>query len=307
MTRRLLHWAAPRIVLLLAVALAVEWWMSLGAGPRPTATIAQEPLGSLTAPRTAPARVISPLAASDAFYGPVSGLSAPSSAQPVAAPVQPLRQVASVTAGLSGAPNGLPTAAGALRDQPVAPEDGSRTVIGAPLPAFSGAASKEEAAAPLITPGQETRPARIGGAGPVSRHTPAPSVVSQSPAGRADDPSPPLRLCADPCHVSIGTPRPVTWQRSVASSFGINDGYLWGHLACGGRLTPTAMVVAHRSLPCGTRVVLRFRGRTVVATVADRGPFCCGMPYSRTWDLSPGVARALKFDGLDWVEWRLVP
>jgi Lytic transglycolase len=96
--------------------------------------------------------------------------------------------------------------------------------------------------------------------------------------------------------------RTLPWQRALATSYGIGDGYLWRHMACGGRLTPTARVVAHRTLPCGTRVTFRFRGHTVTATVADRGPYVAG----RTWDFGPAVARALHFDGLDWVTWRRV-
>ncbi len=93
----------------------------------------------------------------------------------------------------------------------------------------------------------------------------------------------------------------LRWQRAVATSYGIGDGFLGGHLACGGRLDNVALVVAHRSLPCGTRVTFRFRGHVVSAVVRDRGPWVAG----RTWDLGPAVARALHFNGLSVVEWRL--
>jgi hypothetical protein len=67
-----------------------------------------------------------------------------------------------------------------------------------------------------------------------------------------------------------------------------------GALACGGSLRYDSLVVAHRSLPCGTRVHLRYRGRTVTATVRDRGPFSGG----REFDLAGAVARRLGFDGV---------
>jgi rare lipoprotein A len=67
-----------------------------------------------------------------------------------------------------------------------------------------------------------------------------------------------------------------------------------GALACGGSLRPDSMVVAHRSLPCGTKVRIRYRGRAVTATVRDRGPFVGG----REFDLAGGVARRLGFDGV---------
>lgn len=51
--------------------------------------------------------------------------------------------------------------------------------------------------------------------------------------------------------------------------------------------------VAHRTLPCGTKVTIRYGGRSVVATVDDRGPFVDG----RDWDLNGAVAGALGFSG----------
>jgi peptidoglycan lytic transglycosylase len=67
-----------------------------------------------------------------------------------------------------------------------------------------------------------------------------------------------------------------------------------GPLACGGRLGYDSLVVAHRSLPCGTQVTIQYHGRTVRATVQDRGPFVGG----REFDLAGGVARRLGFNGV---------
>jgi hypothetical protein len=52
--------------------------------------------------------------------------------------------------------------------------------------------------------------------------------------------------------------------------------------------------VANRSLPCGTKVTFSYGGRTVTATVDDRGPFVGG----REWDLNQTVAGALGFGGV---------
>lgn len=52
--------------------------------------------------------------------------------------------------------------------------------------------------------------------------------------------------------------------------------------------------VANRTLPCGTRVTFRAGGRTVTATVDDRGPYV----YPRTWDLNQNTAAALGFGGV---------
>jgi|ERR1019366_643859 rare lipoprotein A (peptidoglycan hydrolase) len=99
------------------------------------------------------------------------------------------------------------------------------------------------------------------------------------------------------------------WHTTIASSYGIGDGFLGLHMACGGPLTATQLTVAQGGLlangpvlPCGQRIIIQFRGRMVTATVTDRGPFILG----RGLDLGPGVARALRFDGLDIVRWRVV-
>jgi hypothetical protein len=52
--------------------------------------------------------------------------------------------------------------------------------------------------------------------------------------------------------------------------------------------------VANKSLPCGTKVQLRYGGRTVMATVDDRGPYVAG----RTWDLGQSTRAALGFQGV---------
>jgi rare lipoprotein A len=51
--------------------------------------------------------------------------------------------------------------------------------------------------------------------------------------------------------------------------------------------------VANKTLPCGTKVELKYGGRTVMATVDDRGPYV----YGRTWDLGQSTRAALGFDG----------
>jgi rare lipoprotein A len=51
--------------------------------------------------------------------------------------------------------------------------------------------------------------------------------------------------------------------------------------------------VANKTLPCGTKVQLKYGGRTVMATVDDRGPYV----YGRTWDLGQSTRAALGFGG----------
>jgi rare lipoprotein A (RlpA)-like double-psi beta-barrel protein len=65
--------------------------------------------------------------------------------------------------------------------------------------------------------------------------------------------------------------------------------------ACGQVLRPGTIGVAHRSLPCGTAVKFAYRGRQIVTTVIDRGPYSDG----NAWDLTNGARRALRFEGAD--------
>lgn len=67
---------------------------------------------------------------------------------------------------------------------------------------------------------------------------------------------------------------------------------LWGNrTACGGRLRVKTIGVAHKTLPCGTKVTFAYRGRFVRAKVIDRGPFRKGY----NWDLTKKLAKKLGF------------
>jgi rare lipoprotein A len=66
-----------------------------------------------------------------------------------------------------------------------------------------------------------------------------------------------------------------------------------GSLACGGWLTSSTLGVANKTLPCGTRVTLRYDGRSVRVPVVDRGPYVEG----REFDLTEATKRALGFEG----------
>ena len=66
----------------------------------------------------------------------------------------------------------------------------------------------------------------------------------------------------------------------------------YGHNgACGmvpGGIQKDTVGVAHRTLPCGTKVTFRYKGHTVVTQVIDRGPYVSG----RTWDMTRGLCAA---------------
>jgi rare lipoprotein A (peptidoglycan hydrolase) len=99
---------------------------------------------------------------------------------------------------------------------------------------------------------------------------------------------------------SGGRRAPRGWQSARVSWYG--PGF-YGHTMAGGcNLTPTSMVVAHRSLPFGTRIEFSYKGRKCVAVVRDRGPFVAG----RVFDLGPGTAKALRFSGVGTVNYRIL-
>ena len=72
-------------------------------------------------------------------------------------------------------------------------------------------------------------------------------------------------------------------------------GFYGNRTACGQILRPHTIGVAHRSLPCGTAVRFGYRGRYIVTTVIDRGPYATGV----VWDLTNGARAALGFEGSD--------
>jgi len=92
----------------------------------------------------------------------------------------------------------------------------------------------------------------------------------------------------------------VRWRRAKVSWYG--PGFYGHTMAGGGKLTRSSLVVAHRSLPFGTKVQIMYRGRKVIAVVKDRGPFVRG----RTFDLGPGTAKRLGFNGVGYVKWRII-
>ena len=79
---------------------------------------------------------------------------------------------------------------------------------------------------------------------------------------------------------------------SVLASFYGGGERLNSHTACGQRFNPGGFTAAHRSLPCGTRLLVSHGSRSVVVTVNDRGPAAY---TGRSLDLSRGAAAHLGF------------
>ena len=79
------------------------------------------------------------------------------------------------------------------------------------------------------------------------------------------------------------------YRSAVASWYG--PGLYGNKLGCGGHLSPSTIGVANKHLPCGTKLTLRYKGRTVRASVVDRGPFVGG----REFDLTAATKAKLHF------------
>lgn len=88
-----------------------------------------------------------------------------------------------------------------------------------------------------------------------------------------------------------GAGRFDVYRPAAASWYG--PGLFGNGTGCGGTLTAGSVGVAHKRLPCGVRVTLKHRGRTMRVPVIDRGPYVGG----REFDLTQAVARRLRFQG----------
>jgi peptidoglycan lytic transglycosylase len=89
---------------------------------------------------------------------------------------------------------------------------------------------------------------------------------------------------------SVSAARRVTAYRPAAASY-YGPGLYGGALACGGTLQLGTRGVASKTLPCGSRVKLLYRGRTVTVPVVDRGPYVAG----RDFDLTAATKAQLRF------------
>jgi rare lipoprotein A (peptidoglycan hydrolase) len=90
-----------------------------------------------------------------------------------------------------------------------------------------------------------------------------------------------LHTTAAPLRITVYKPAIATWY---------GPGFFGQQTACGQVLSPDLLGVAHRSLPCGTRVAFSYNGRSIVVPVIDRGPYGVA---GADWDLTQATAAAL--------------
>jgi hypothetical protein len=145
--------------------------------------------------------------------------------------------------------------------------------------------------------------------GDLASTTFAPVPASESD-GRLDDPGlfvqrepapeppprPTLELPAPPVR-EVVVP---TWHQAGVSFYG--PGFYGKRTACGLALTTDLVGVAHRTLPCGTRITFKnpANGRILTVPVVDRGPYVNG----RLWDLTGGACVKLDHCYTGWLYWK---
>lgn len=83
----------------------------------------------------------------------------------------------------------------------------------------------------------------------------------------------------------------IVYRPSRATEFG--PGFYGRRTACGERLHRATIGLANRTLKCGTKVAIYYRGRTLTVPVIDRGPYANGAD----WDLTVATDHALGIDG----------
>ena len=131
---------------------------------------------------------------------------------------------------------------------------------------------------------------------------------------QAPEPEAAAEAAQDPETPAEAAPAPKPATASKASSSQSSSAYkkalctwygpgLYGNRTADGTvLKEDSMVLAHRTLPFGTKVEVKYKGKTVVGTVRDRGPKSTRFEF----DLGPGVAKALDFSGVQAVEYRIL-
>ncbi|HWF73017.1 MAG TPA: septal ring lytic transglycosylase RlpA family protein [Solirubrobacteraceae bacterium] len=85
---------------------------------------------------------------------------------------------------------------------------------------------------------------------------------------------------------------PITVYRpSLATYYG--KGFFGQRTACGTLLRRSTLGVASRTMKCGARVQIYYRGRSIVVPVIDRGPYA----NNANWDLTQATAHVLGMLG----------
>lgn len=99
----------------------------------------------------------------------------------------------------------------------------------------------------------------------------------------------------DRAHAAVASPELALTVYKPARATWYGPGFYGRTTACGQRMTRSLVGVAHRTLRCGTKVAVFYKGRAMTVPVVDRGPYANGA----SWDLTYAAARTLGFKYTD--------
>ncbi len=103
------------------------------------------------------------------------------------------------------------------------------------------------------------------------------AVISQSSSANAASTAPMVTV--------------TVYRQAIATQYG--PGFYGQRTACGQKLGRNTLGVANRTLKCGEKVALYYRGRTLIVPVIDRGPYANGAD----WDLTEATGRVMGING----------
>ena len=98
-------------------------------------------------------------------------------------------------------------------------------------------------------------------------------------------------------------PQPIAgrWNDALAAPYRFPPGLT--RTACGYKADADTLGVAHPVLPCGAKILLEYRGATILTQVIDRGT---GAP-GREFDITQALARRVGLTGVERIRWRFAP
>lgn len=88
------------------------------------------------------------------------------------------------------------------------------------------------------------------------------------------------------------------WYTALAAPYTPSKGRTKS--ACGVAIGPKTIGVSHELLPCGVKLYVEYRGKQVLTQVIDRGHTVPG----REFDLTQALAKLLRLDGTQTIQWR---